>query len=148
MRRHLLMYNKTAKDTYEEKEKSYKEMGWVKTTSCAMSDVFENCDVWAVRGTNQIIIGDRSCYEQAELGFCNTTAGKAVLLDEGEIRGLWYIASYGTDRSVADICNDYHGVDILSEIPWGKLNCFKLKKLPMAGFPYEKYGFKFAEEVA
>ena len=140
----LHIYNRTAKEKYENLEKEYADKGWIMTGSCARSDVFEDCDVWSVRDKNQIIVGERSCYETAPRGFCNTKAGKYVIIEEGNIRGLWHLFSYGTQRSMADLAIEYGGEDAISRLPWDKLACFALKKPPIKDFPYEMYGFKMA----
>ena len=137
-------YNRRCLLAYEEAEKKYADMGWVKTRACVSSSVFKDCDVWYVRDKEKIIVGEKACYNTALRGFCNTGAGKTVELTAGPDGFFWHLLGYGTNADSAALALRFGGKAILADIPWEKLRDFKLSKLPYKDFPYEMYGFEMA----
>ena len=136
---------------YNLKEKEYADMGWIITCSSTRSDVFPGWNLFKKREGygSGYVLAEHSCYEQAKPGFCNTRAGRMIEIpDMGD---FYWGLSYGWDRTL-DNLKEYAGLRVTNVLTnpefWKLFEGLKMGKLPYKDFPYEKYGFTRAKEVA
>lgn len=137
---------------YEEAKKRYDEIGWLITGACSRSDVFPGWNVYSLRDKKALLLAEHSCYEKAKNGFCNTRAGRTILIDESLYEGnLFWTLSNGWNRSISDIRDNISEATycaLTAPELWKLFEGLVMAKLPYLDFPYEKYGFKLKEDVA
>ena len=137
-------YNEEAVKGYTAKEQEYADAGWTITGSCSSSSVFPGYIVWAKADGSGFILGEHSCYEKAQLGFCNTKAGKTIEINN-EFGDVFHLLSNGYNR---DLTEETFGkiayAQAVNPKLWEMLAAAGLKMacLPYKGFPYKKYGFE------
>lgn len=146
-------YDKESVKEYEGLEKTYENMGWLITGACSRSEVFPGYNLYARReGYGKgYILAEHSCYENAQLGFCNTRAGKCIMIPEEFKGNLWWTLSNGWLRTLDEVrahAGDATADLIMNADFWKLFEGLTMKTLPCDDFPYEKFGFKLMEVAA
>ena len=146
-------YDEESVKVYEDLKREYEEKGWVITGSCSRSDVFPGWNLYSRRNEygEGYILAEHSCYENAPLGFCNTKAGKCIMIPKEYDGKFWWTLSNGWDRTLDDIkenVSESTAALIMDADFWKLFEGLEMGKLPCKDFPYEKFGFELKEVAA
>ena len=133
---------------YAETRKEYADKGWLITGACSRSDIFPGYNIWCLRDGTGYVVGEHSCYEQAQLGFCNTKAGKTILVPaDMKNLNIFHMLSCGFTTSFDEMSESQKAL-VADPTLWKLFEGMEVDRLPCPGFPLEQFGLKRKEVAA